>query len=222
MEFHPQKCQVLRITNKRNIIKRIYNIHNIPLEETSSAKYLGVTIDSKLNWKRHISETVKKANKTLSFIRRNLLDCPSNVKIDCYTTLVRPILEYGSVVWDPHHKTDIENIEKVQKRAARFATSNYKMEEGSTRTNMIQLNWKPLVERRAELKLLTFFKAKHQLVDIPFYHLKQNVRRSNNFFIPPSNVDSHLHSFYPSTIRLWNSLPNNLKILIQLTPLKTT
>ena len=50
MEFHPDKCQILRITNKRQPLKFTYNIHNIDLHVFKSAKYLGVTIDSNLNW----------------------------------------------------------------------------------------------------------------------------------------------------------------------------
>ncbi|MCP3852899.1 MAG: hypothetical protein GY694_22125, partial [Gammaproteobacteria bacterium] len=46
MEFHPHKCQLLRITNKINPIKSIYKIHDIPVSETNAAKYLGVLIDS--------------------------------------------------------------------------------------------------------------------------------------------------------------------------------
>ena len=42
MELHPEKCQVLRITKRRNPVKFTYSIHNHPLEVVSSAKYLGV------------------------------------------------------------------------------------------------------------------------------------------------------------------------------------
>ena len=88
MEFHPQKCQVLRITNKIKFIKSKYNIHGFTLEETNAAKYLGVVIDSKLNWKNQYSTLKKKANKTLAFLRRNLKNCPTHVKNHCYKTLV--------------------------------------------------------------------------------------------------------------------------------------
>ena len=39
--------------------------------------------------------------------------------------LVRPILEYGSSDWDPHYGGLIDDLEKVQKRAARFVTIHY-------------------------------------------------------------------------------------------------
>ena len=42
-----------------------------------------------------------------------------------YKTMVRPILEYGSSVWDPYTKGHRDELEKVQHRAARFVTRNY-------------------------------------------------------------------------------------------------
>jgi hypothetical protein len=42
------------------------------------------------------------------------------VKSAAYTSMVRPTMEYASSVWDPTNRKKIENLEKVQKRAARF------------------------------------------------------------------------------------------------------
>ena len=160
MEFHPQKCLVLKVSNKRNLIKFNYHIHNTLLKETDSAKYLGVNIDSKLKWTKHLDQTSHKANNILSFLKRNLNNCPTHIKAQCYNALVRPILEYGCVVWDPHHRSDIDRLEKIQKRAARFATNNYNFEHGGTKANMEKLGWKPLEERRAAVKVNMFFKAR--------------------------------------------------------------
>ena len=61
----------------------------------------------------------------------------------------------------------------------------------------------------AGIKLNFFFKARMGLMDIPFDLLNinnNNSRRKGTYAIPTSNVDSHLYSLYPNTIRLWNSL----------------
>ena len=47
MEFHPDKCKSLRVTNKRNIVKFDYSIHDEVLENVEHGKYLVVIIDKK-------------------------------------------------------------------------------------------------------------------------------------------------------------------------------
>ena len=77
MEFHPDKCQTIQITNKtKHRLDQIYYIHKTPLQFTNAAKYLGVTIDNKLNYNTHISAITRKANATLSFVSRNFHKCP--------------------------------------------------------------------------------------------------------------------------------------------------
>ena len=171
MEFHPQKCQLLRITNKLKPFLSNYSIHNTTILETDAAKYLGVIIDSKLNWKKQFISIRNKCNRTLSFIMRNLNKCPQSVKARCYTALVRPIAEYACQVWDPHFKIDITNLEKIQNRAGRFATGNYLLETGNSKINRDLLGWETLEERRQQIKLTTFQRARLKLLEIPTDHL---------------------------------------------------
>ena len=219
MEFHPDKCQVLRITNKRFPILYDYHIHNTPLQIVKSAKYLGVIIDSKLNWSPQISAICKKASTTLAFLQRNFFFCPQVVKDRCIKTLVRPTLEYGCSVWDPHQLNHIETLEKVQRRCARFVTGNFTMTHGNSQKNLDLLDWPPLATRRARAKLHLLHRAKSKSIELPLDDLVWEVAppetRSHssqyNFPIPHSSVDSHKHSFFPSTIRLWNNLPEHIK-----------
>ena len=60
-----------------------------------------------------------KANRTLGFLRRNLFSCPQDVKEAAYKSMVRPILEYGSTVWDAHCNglnDELENVQKTHRR----------------------------------------------------------------------------------------------------------
>jgi len=52
----------------------------------------------------------------LNFIKRNLHECSEEVKSLAFRSLVRPILEYSSPVWDPYLAKDILALEKVQRR----------------------------------------------------------------------------------------------------------
>ena len=64
MSFHPEKCNVLTVSRKRNIIKRDYILHGHQQEQVTSAKYLGVTISSDLRWNVHIANICKRANSS--------------------------------------------------------------------------------------------------------------------------------------------------------------
>ena len=93
MGFHPEKCQLLRVTNKRKPLEAEYTINDNIVAKADSAKYLGVEIDQQLTWNTHINKTALKANNTRAFIQRNLHACPRDIKARCYSTLVRPIIE---------------------------------------------------------------------------------------------------------------------------------
>ena len=112
-------------------VEASYKLEGTVLENVESIKYLGVTITKDLKWNTHNHNVCTKANRTLGFLRRNLFSCPQDVREAAYMYkgLVRPILKYGSSVWDPHYEGLIDDLEKVQKRAARFVTRNY--EKGS-------------------------------------------------------------------------------------------
>ena len=122
-------------------------------------KYLGVTITNDLKWNTHISSVCTKANRTLGFLRRNLYSCPPDVKEAAYKGLVRPVLEYGSSVWDPHTHGLQEELEKVQNRAARFVTGNYVFETGSMTGILGQLKWESLKKRRKDSRLILLYKG---------------------------------------------------------------
>ena len=54
MEFHPDKCEVLRVGRKRAMVQNDYILHGKRLQTGDSAKYLGVTVASDLRWNKHI------------------------------------------------------------------------------------------------------------------------------------------------------------------------
>ena len=132
MRLQPVKCNMMQLTRKRSkTIHALYTLKGTDLENVESIKYPGVTITSDLRWKTHVSNVCTKADRTLGFLRRNLYSCPQEVKEAAYKELVRPVLDYGSSVWDPPGVVLQEELESVQKRAARFVTGNYNYETGS-------------------------------------------------------------------------------------------
>ena len=70
---------------------------------------------------------------------------------------MRPVLDYGSWVWDPQGVVLQEELESVQKRAARFVTGNYSYETGSMIGILGQLKWESLKKRRKDNKTIDLY-----------------------------------------------------------------
>ena len=100
-------------------------------------------------------------------MRRNLFSCPQDVKESAYKSLVRPILEYGSSVWNPHCNGLNGELENVQKRAARFLTRNYSRETGSMTGILEELKWETLQKRRKGNRLILLYKGLNDKAIIP-------------------------------------------------------
>ena len=83
-------------------------------------QYLGVELTDNMKYNTHIITITSKASRVLGFVKRNLKHFPRTVKERAYQTLVRPKLEYSSPIWNPQQKTQIKQIEQVQRNAARF------------------------------------------------------------------------------------------------------
>jgi len=58
----------------------------------------------------------------LNLLRHNLSDCSKQTKSTAYLSLVRPLIEYASCVWDPHYDS---HVLELQHRAARWVFSDY-------------------------------------------------------------------------------------------------
>jgi len=66
-----------------------------------------------------------KANNTPGILHRNPKSCPPHIKSSCYKSLVVPIIEHGSTVWDPHLHKDINKTERILRCATRFVENDY-------------------------------------------------------------------------------------------------
>ena len=81
-------------------------------------------------------------------------------------------MEYAASVWDPHQQYLIDNIEKIQRRAARWVLSDYRQQ--SSVTNMLnQLHWPTLQLRHYVSRLSQIHKIVYHhntAINMPSYY----------------------------------------------------
>ena len=234
MRFNAGKCMVMSINSKTS---HFYAINDHILQHTSKHPYLGLTLSDDLKWSTHINRTARKANGVLALLRRNLGFCPESCKRTAYIALVRSILEYGAIVWDPFLRKNIECLEKTQNRAVRFICSDYTSREQGSITRMREkLNLPTLASRRQVLKLTSFFKVVEGLVPaLPIENFltktrpKRNIKAkkfenyntdniverqvTNNskcYTVRHCNTEQLKNSYFVTTPLAWNHLPNEV------------
>ena len=98
-------------------------------------------------------------------MRRNLSQCTPQCRRTAYIALIRSTFDYASTVWDPYLIKDIQTLEKIQKKAARFIKGDYHSREPGCVTKVLaDLDLPTLQDRRRENRLCLLYKIDRGLV----------------------------------------------------------
>jgi hypothetical protein len=121
MELNLKKCYTMSISKSNSRIEFNYSISDHTLVRVDCFQDLGVIFDSRLSFAPHIEHITLKAYRMLGFVGRT---CKDFNDINCfrllYLALVRPILEYCSIIWSPYYIKYVQIIEKVQHKFLRI------------------------------------------------------------------------------------------------------
>ena len=234
MKFNEKKCYHMSTKQK---LSHFYTINGHILEQVQDSPYLGINFSESLSWKTHIDQVRKKASSILGFLRRNLRHTPISCRKNAYLALVRSKMEYGCVVWDPYVKADIDNLESIQRSAARFITKDYRSRHEGCVTDMLhRLELPTLQERRQHQRLAMMYKVvEGQVPAIQPEHYLQRQRQkrtvrarqfsdcvqtnlvenyvtnhSKCFKVIHAKTDQFKNSFFIKTVPEWNRLSESI------------
>jgi len=202
MKLNIDKCMVLTVTLKNNPKRHnILYITMARLASVTSAKYLGITIDSRLSFNEHVVITCKKANSILAFICRNFRSYQRKIKTDLYLTYVKLILDYSVSVWAPHTNRAINQLDSIQWHGTHFVMSDYRR-TSSVSSMLLSLHWYNTETQHKEAHLIMFYKIIHGIVNVPlpaYIHQSSRPSRGNHlkYIQPILNVDPYKFSFFP-------------------------
>jgi hypothetical protein len=216
------KCSSISFTRNHNILTFNYSISNTTLNRVTSIKDLGILLDSQLTFENHIIQIVSRANKLLGFVIRNSRQFTNDKSVKLlYFSLVRPILEYGSVVWNPVFQKYKILIEKVQKKFIKYAFYKFVHIKWNYRyhTKLVYFNIRTLESRRNIYDLIWLYKCLNNHIDnskifenisirVPSF----NSRNIDLFSYPRSNSIYHAASPYIRVAKLFNDTCTELDI----------
>ena len=123
LSINPNKTDLVLFTRRRIIRDLVIpKVNGIELKLSTDAKYLGVILDSKMNWKRNTEERTKKATNAMYACRRmfgNRWGLQPYIVNWMYTAIVQPILTYGCVVWweAVEKRNQLQSLTKIQRMA---------------------------------------------------------------------------------------------------------
>jgi len=204
-------------TNHPNII-----IRNSTIDFLDETKFLGITIDNKLNFSSHIKIICNKISKSVGIIRKLSTFVPDRVVKQLYLSLVYPHICYGVEVWGNSNKTGLSRLSKLQLKCVRMIDNR-----APATTNPFIINKLLCFDDVYKyFSLIRFFKyfVLHQDYYFRNSFLTQTIvhsygtrgRKNNNFNIPLIKSSKFYQSFMYNALHFWNNLPIFIKSILTL------
>ena len=156
---------------------------------------------------------VTKAFSRLALINKVFQDKSCNSVLRLYKAIIRPTLDFSSIVWNPFTIGYTKKVERVQKRMCRIIPS---IRHLSYNDQLVKLNMLSLYARRIRFQLISVFKMYKNITNVDFndfFTLLTNKRtrgHSATLQLKHANNNYRLNFFTVSTIDLWNKLPQTL------------
>ena len=125
--------------------------------------------------------------------------------------MIRPLLEYCNIIWDPHQKFLQDRLRSVEKFALRMCLKSWRLSYDEL---VAKAEITPLETRRIHNKLLLMYKVLYKLCYFPDgiftpSTFRRSARLNHSLSLIPysSTTNRFLYSPVPNMISHWNSLP---------------
>ncbi len=211
INFSKEKTKYLIISNSH--LHKYPNLYldNYQHQRVTEYKQLGLYIDEHLNWESHINYTIGKINKILHMFKliRNKIDFRTSEKL--YKGLIASIIDYCCMFYCNSTKKNIKRITRIIYHYAVIVVRGNRLL--SDKKLLAELGWNDFFQRTNYLSITMFAKIKltqkpkiiyeHFFVELPA-NIGRNMGKLKIIF---SKKNKFYNSYYLKMIRLWNTLP---------------
>ena len=160
LSINVSKTNFILFGNRKQNEDLDITINNVKIDRVYVTKFLGVLIDSNLNWKEHIDGINNKISKSIAIIYKASKILNINSLYTLYCTLILPYLNYCIEIWGNTNESNINRIFLKQKRVIRIiCRANFYDHTNPLFKKLNILKLKDLIELRSAIFL---FKASCQ------------------------------------------------------------
>lgn len=211
MNFNEEKCKIMGFGFKNK--NASYFINGKELGRVQEERDLGIIISSNLKVGRQCGKAASKGNQILGMIYRTFSTRNRGVMLKLYKSLVRPHLDYCGPAWRPHMRTDIDRLERVQRRATRMMEGLRGMDYNE---RLFELGLTTLETRRVRADLIELYKLLNMAGGrtLEGFQLRRDVggRRGHGLKLLKNRVrlDVGKYSFSNRLCQIWNGLPEGV------------
>ena len=207
MELAIDKCACVNFRGR----DQQYKLMGKDLAKSTTVKNLGIHMAADVSWKQHIEERMKKANKVLYMLKRNVATKVNTfVKLGLYKSLILPVLLYGLTCLTAG-RTEIQILEKFQKKIVKWMTGN---KDTEYKSQLRLLNVLPLPMFIQPNDLLLVSKALNEEnsgIELPEVHTKET-RNNEIFKMMKTRTEKARSEFTFKTCQIANNLENLINL----------
>ena len=228
MVINMDKTKTMIVTTKQKRARIDDSLHitlfDKPLSLVSSEKVLGVQVDNNLSWTDHVSKVSKKMSTNIWLLSKIKRYLSVEHRVLFYKSYVQPHLDYGNIVWGNAAKTNLLQLERLQRRACRVIL-NYNVDDVYQSMNNLKIM--SFSERVFLRKAKFMFKVSNSItpdyINSMFTKRQPNDDDGNesrmlrsiaqdNFVLPKPKTESYKNSMAFSGSVVWNCLTKDIKM----------
>ena len=210
LRLNPLKCYVMRFGTQQTEELAQYYIQDQLLQYVESYKDLGVIVDSSLRFHQHIRALSAKAGGLMGELLRSTVCRSKEFMLSVFVSHIRPIIDYGSCVWNVGYLGDIRRLESLQRRWTKEIDG---LRDLDYVTRLKSIGLYSIQGRLLRRDMIMIWKSFNPVVDVgisDMFEMARNVGTRGHLFklsIPVCRSEVLRRSFVVRRVILWNSLP---------------
>jgi hypothetical protein len=197
------------------------NIGISKILNVTSTKYLGLILDSSINWQEHVLKTAAELRSKLSLLRRIAKFLSKSILSKIFLVYLQPRIEYCITVWGYSSLLNLRCMQRIQNTAARIICNEFDYVHTRSSDLLKQLNWMNVCQRRDFLLAKLMYKclnglAPNYLSDMFTFEKdlhNYETRNSQSMYlrIPAFKTEAFKSCILYQGPKIWNELPLSIK-----------